>query len=141
MATAKIVFNEEKSKYQIVLDDKVLCSRGDLLNLERTWKYNKKVINAGVTEVTPLEMTSEGQPVIEEKPTSRLDALKILSKYIEIDGVRQFLTKSLFKTEQGIMEWRFNVASLLVAPSIKDACISLSATAQRDLSNNAWHSA
>ncbi len=53
------------------------------------------------------------QAVIEEKPTSRSDALKILAKHIEIDGVRQFLTKSLFKTEQGIMEWRFNVASLL----------------------------
>jgi esterase len=53
------------------------------------------------------------QAVIVEKPISRSDALKILAKHIEIDGVRQFLTKSLFKSEQGIMEWRFNVASLL----------------------------
>ncbi|MGF1745536.1 alpha/beta fold hydrolase [Vibrio minamisatsumaniensis] len=53
------------------------------------------------------------QAVIEEQPTSRSETLKILSKHIEIDGVRQFLTKSLFKAEHGIMEWRFNVASLL----------------------------
>ncbi len=53
------------------------------------------------------------QAVIEEQPTSRSEALKVLAKHIEIDGVRQFLTKSLFKSEQGVMEWRFNVASLL----------------------------
>ncbi|MGF1712491.1 alpha/beta fold hydrolase [Vibrio kagoshimensis] len=53
------------------------------------------------------------QAVIEAKPVSRSGALTVLAKHIEIDGVRQFLTKSLFKSEQGIMEWRFNVASLL----------------------------
>ncbi|MCG9631587.1 alpha/beta fold hydrolase [Vibrio sp. Isolate30] len=50
--------------------------------------------------------------VIQEQPTSRSEALQVLARHIEIDGVRQFLTKSLYKNEQGIMVWRFNVASL-----------------------------
>ncbi|MBW3694450.1 alpha/beta fold hydrolase [Vibrio sp. T187] len=52
------------------------------------------------------------QAVATEKPSSRSAALKILTEHIEIDGVRQFLTKSLFKNGE-IMEWRFNVQSLL----------------------------
>ncbi|WP_394247491.1 alpha/beta fold hydrolase [Vibrio profundi] len=50
--------------------------------------------------------------VTEAKPASRAAALKILAEHIEIDGVRQFLTKSLFK-DGSIMKWRFNVQSLL----------------------------
>ena len=50
--------------------------------------------------------------VIKEQPTSRSEALEVLARHIEIDGVRQFLTKSLYKNEHGIMVWRFNVASL-----------------------------
>jgi len=50
--------------------------------------------------------------VSEAKPTSRSAALKILAEHIEIDGVRQFLTKSLYK-DNDIMKWRFNVQSLI----------------------------
>lgn len=50
--------------------------------------------------------------VIQEQPSSRAEALKVLAKHIEMDGVRQFLTKSLYKNEQGVMVWRFNVESL-----------------------------
>ena len=50
--------------------------------------------------------------VIQEQPASRSEALQVLARHIEIDGVRQFLTKSLYKNEQGVMAWRFNVASL-----------------------------
>ena len=53
------------------------------------------------------------QAVIKEQPHSRSEALNILEKHIEIDGVRQFLTKSLFKNDHSVMEWRFNVRSLL----------------------------
>lgn len=51
------------------------------------------------------------QAVIEHKPTTRKHALTLLAEHIELDGVRQFLSKSLYKVEQHLA-WRFNVASL-----------------------------
>ncbi|KGT34673.1 histidine kinase, partial [Vibrio parahaemolyticus] len=50
--------------------------------------------------------------VIKEKPENRQQTLEILAQHIEMDGVRQFLSKSLFKNEDH-MAWRFNVDSLL----------------------------
>ncbi|MDW1632240.1 alpha/beta fold hydrolase, partial [Vibrio sp. Y176] len=50
--------------------------------------------------------------VIKEKPANRQQTLEILAQHIEMDGVRQFLSKSLFKNEDH-MAWRFNVDSLL----------------------------
>jgi esterase len=52
------------------------------------------------------------QAVITEEPTSRQQTMDILAQHIEIDGVRQFLSKSLYK-EGDKMAWRFNVQSLL----------------------------
>ncbi|WP_339389889.1 alpha/beta fold hydrolase [Vibrio neptunius] len=49
--------------------------------------------------------------VIEQKPTSRKQALDILAQHIEMEGVRQFLGKSLYNNGEHL-EWRFNVASL-----------------------------
>ncbi|MGR5207652.1 alpha/beta fold hydrolase [Vibrio sp. PNB23_22_7] len=51
------------------------------------------------------------QAVLKEQPTNRQQAMDILAQHIEIDGVRQFLSKSLYKHGEA-MEWRFNVASL-----------------------------
>ncbi len=50
--------------------------------------------------------------VMEQEPTNRQQAMDILAQHIEIDGVRQFLSKSLYK-EGNKMAWRFNVKSLL----------------------------
>ncbi len=49
--------------------------------------------------------------VEQQQPTSRKQALEILAQHIEIDGVRQFLSKSLYK-EHDHLTWRFNVDSL-----------------------------
>lgn len=49
--------------------------------------------------------------VINEKPASRQQAMDILAQHVEIDGVRQFLSKSLYKNGDK-MDWRFNVPSL-----------------------------
>ncbi|MCG9677955.1 alpha/beta fold hydrolase [Vibrio sp. Isolate24] len=49
--------------------------------------------------------------VLEQQPTSRKQALDILAQHIEIEGVRQFLGKSLYNNGEHL-EWRFNVASL-----------------------------
>ncbi|MER0404855.1 alpha/beta fold hydrolase [Vibrio vulnificus] len=50
--------------------------------------------------------------VMEQKPTSRLEALQLLEHHIELDGVRQFLAKSLYK-EGNHLAWRFNVDALI----------------------------
>ncbi|WP_070962753.1 alpha/beta fold hydrolase [Vibrio sonorensis] len=50
--------------------------------------------------------------VLEGRPTSRSQAMQLMAKHIEIDGVRQFLSKSLFK-EEDILAWRFNVEALI----------------------------
>lgn len=52
------------------------------------------------------------QAVVKEQPTNRQQAMDILAQHIEMDGVRQFLSKSLYKNGNK-MDWRFNVASLL----------------------------
>jgi pimeloyl-ACP methyl ester carboxylesterase len=44
--------------------------------------------------------------------TSRSDAEKQLSKYIDSEGVKQFLLKNLFWKEKGKLAWRMNVPVL-----------------------------
>ncbi|NLS11586.1 alpha/beta fold hydrolase [Vibrio sp. SM6] len=46
-------------------------------------------------------------------PTSRSDALQKMAEFIELDGVRQFLGKSLYRHPQTERwQWRFNVTHL-----------------------------
>lgn len=49
--------------------------------------------------------------VMAQKPTSRKQALEVLAEHIELEGVRQFLGKSLYNNGEHLT-WRFNVASL-----------------------------
>jgi esterase len=49
--------------------------------------------------------------VLEKKPTTRQQAMQILAHYINLEGVRQFLGKSLF-SHNGQISWRFNVQHL-----------------------------
>lgn len=49
--------------------------------------------------------------VLKQQPKSRQQAMAILAEHIVIEGVRQFLGKSLYR-QGGYMTWRFNVASL-----------------------------
>lgn len=49
--------------------------------------------------------------VLEKKPTHRQHAMLILAEHIDLEGVRQFLGKSLF-SQDGHMSWRFNVQNL-----------------------------
>lgn len=51
------------------------------------------------------------QAVIIQKPANRREALSIMENHIEIEGVRQFLAKSLYSTDNH-MKWRFNVEAL-----------------------------
>lgn len=52
------------------------------------------------------------QAVTAEKPANRKQALDILAQHIELEGVRQFLGKSLYNNGTHLA-WRFNVESLL----------------------------
>ncbi len=51
------------------------------------------------------------EAVIAKQPKSRLEAMTILSQHIEIEGVRQFLGKSMTRADDHIV-WRFNVAAI-----------------------------
>ncbi|WP_153447458.1 alpha/beta fold hydrolase [Vibrio algicola] len=57
------------------------------------------------------------QAVVDNPPTNRQQALAIMEEHIEIEGVRQFLAKSLFhpKSDQNSdnhLQWRFNLKAL-----------------------------
>ncbi|MDG3087448.1 alpha/beta fold hydrolase [Vibrio hannami] len=52
------------------------------------------------------------QAVVESKPTKRSQAMQLMAQHIEMEGVRQFLGKSLF-SKDGYLQWRFNVPSIL----------------------------
>ncbi|MCJ2375759.1 alpha/beta fold hydrolase [Vibrio sp. ZSDZ34] len=49
--------------------------------------------------------------VSSQRPTSRAQAMQLLSEDIETEGVRQFLSKSLTKRDDHLV-WRFNVETL-----------------------------
>ncbi|CAM2775040.1 alpha/beta fold hydrolase [Vibrio rarus] len=51
------------------------------------------------------------QEVAQHKPTLRSQAMTLMAKHIEMDGVRQFLSKSLYK-EGEVLQWRFNHQAL-----------------------------
>jgi len=52
------------------------------------------------------------EAVIEHRPANRNEALSLLAEHIEMEGVRQFLGKSLYRAE-GYLKWRFNVPAIL----------------------------
>lgn len=49
--------------------------------------------------------------VEQQKPNSRTEALNVLAHYIQEEGVRQFLGKSLVN-QDSVMRWRFNLSAL-----------------------------
>ncbi|MBD1559123.1 alpha/beta fold hydrolase [Vibrio sp. S9_S30] len=81
--------------------------------------HGKQVRHLVVLDMAPVAYTQSrhdnvfaGLHAIEQqKPTSRSDAMKVLSQHVEIEGVRQFLGKSLYK-DGSHLSWRFNVRSL-----------------------------
>lgn len=49
--------------------------------------------------------------VLEQKPSSRSEVMTLLSQHITLEGVRQFLGKSLVN-QDSVMTWRFNVPAI-----------------------------
>ncbi|EKO3942231.1 alpha/beta fold hydrolase [Vibrio fluvialis] len=80
---------------------------------------NDKVAQLVILDMAPVAYTERRhenviaglEAVLEQKPSSRSEAMAILAKHVEIDGVRQFLGKSMMN-QDSVMVWRFNVAAL-----------------------------
>ncbi len=72
-----------------------------------------------VLDMSPVEYTQRKhdavfaglESVLEKKPSSRSEVMKLLAEHIVEDGVHQFLGKSLMKQDDH-MTWRFNVPSI-----------------------------
>jgi len=79
-----------------------------------------KVTKLVVLDMAPVAYTQNRhdnvfrglQAVIADKPANRKQALELLAEHIELEGVRQFLGKSLYNNGTHLA-WRFNVESLL----------------------------
>ncbi|PKF78287.1 histidine kinase [Vibrio sp. vnigr-6D03] len=103
------------------LDNVILVghSMGGKVAMKLASILGKQVNHLVVLDMAPVAYTQNrhdnvfaGLHAIEQqKPASRSDAMKILAQHIEMEGVRQFLGKSLYK-ETSHLGWRFNVASL-----------------------------
>lgn len=80
----------------------------------------QRVEKLAVMDMAPVAYTTHNhdnvfaglKSVISHQPTSRMAAMALLANSIEMEGVRQFLSKSMF-SDEGIIRWRFNVATLL----------------------------
>jgi pimeloyl-ACP methyl ester carboxylesterase len=72
------------------------------------------VVDMGIKQYTPHHQhILQGIHSVQlEGESSRSNAEKQLSKYIDSEGVRQFLLKNLFWKEKGILAWRMNVPVL-----------------------------
>ncbi|MFA0084333.1 alpha/beta fold hydrolase [Vibrio sp. 10N.261.51.F12] len=72
-----------------------------------------------VLDMSPVKYTSRRHDnviagldeVLKHPPSSRSEAMALLAQHVEMEGVRQFLGKSLFKRGDHLT-WRFNVESL-----------------------------
>ncbi|MBQ4839635.1 alpha/beta fold hydrolase [Pseudoalteromonas luteoviolacea] len=91
-------------------------SMGGKVAMQVAMLDEQKVEKLVVLDIAPVKYHSRHDTIIralnqvsQQTPTSRSEADKVMSEYIEELGVRQFLLKSLAKNEQGALEWRFNL--------------------------------
>lgn len=73
-----------------------------------------------VADIAPVAYNPRHQNVFNalqnvklEQITSRQDADKAMAEFVTEAGVRQFLLKSLYKTDEGQYAWRFNLPLLI----------------------------
>lgn len=126
-------FHSEQHSYQTQAED--VCRLIQHLNLDRftlighsmggkvamkvAEQLHSAVDKLVVLDIAPVSYSENRhdnvfaglQAVETAKPTSRKQALDILAQHIEIEGVRQFLGKSLYKSDEHLA-WRFNVSNL-----------------------------
>ncbi|MCW8332747.1 alpha/beta fold hydrolase [Vibrio sp. SCSIO 43135] len=129
-----ISFHSDEHNYQLMADDVVRLlahlqisdftlvghSMGGKVAIKVAETLKQQVRKLIVLDMAPVHYTTRRHDnvisglvaVSEQNPSSRSQALDILAQHIEIDGVRQFLSKSLYKQDD-IMQWRFNVKSIV----------------------------
>ncbi|CCO49331.1 putative VALACYCLOVIR HYDROLASE [Vibrio nigripulchritudo SOn1] len=103
------------------LSDVILVghSMGGKVAMKLASLIEDKVKKLVVLDMSPVAYTESrhdnvfaGLHAVENaKPSSRSEAMKVMAEHIEMEGVRQFLGKSLYK-ESDHLGWRFNVESL-----------------------------
>lgn len=105
----------------LAIEDYILIghSMGGKVAMKVAQADQAKVKKLIVLDMAPVKYTQNRhdnvfnglKAVLAQKPATRKQALEILAQHIELEGVRQFLGKSLYNTGNHL-SWRFNVASL-----------------------------
>lgn len=110
------LLNSEKIKTTAVLGH----SLGGKIAMLLALKYPDRVSHLIVADIAPAQYEHRHQAVFDglknvplNKIQGRNDAQSYLSQYIKEPGVRQFLLKSLYKTDSGEWQWRFNLDGLI----------------------------
>lgn len=81
--------------------------------------YPEQIASLTVMDMAPVaysearhdEVFAALEMVEKHQPTTRSQAMALLAEHITLEGVRQFLGKSLVNNE-GYLSWRFNLAAL-----------------------------
>lgn len=83
-------------------------------------QHPDRVSHLIVADIAPVKYEHRHQAVfngLKNVPLNnihgRSEALSFMSQYIKETGVQQFLLKSLYKTENGDWQWRFNLDGLI----------------------------
>ncbi len=126
-------FHSEQHDYPLMAQDVAAClaqlkiepaviighSMGGKVAMQLSQQIPEKIQQLIVLDMAPIAYTIRRHDnvfaglfaVLEQQPSSRQQAMKILEQHIELEGVRQFLSKSLYK-QANHLTWRFNVQSL-----------------------------
>ena len=103
-------------------------SLGGKVAMQFALNYPEKVSHLVVADIAPVAYNHRHYSIFNglnavplDDIQGRKDAETAMSEFIEEPGVRQFLLKSLYKTDEGIWSWRFNLAGLIESyPHIVD---------------------
>ena len=94
-------------------------SLGGKVAMQLALDYPQRVLRLVVADIAPVAYRGSHEPVFAgikavelAKIKTRSDANKILKGFIEEDGVRLFILKSLYRNDRGVFDWRMNVAAL-----------------------------
>ena len=112
-------------------------SMGGKVAMQVALSSPEKVDKLVVLDIAPVSYHSRHDAIINALKTvaskqvsSRTEADIIMSDFIAEAGVRQFLAKSLYKTESGKLNWQFNLdvlsgqyAHILAQPTVNDSCL------------------
>lgn len=111
----------EKLLKYLKLDKIILLghSMGGKTAISFTQKYPEKISKLIVVDIGVKEYPMHHDEILKglnsidlELVNSRSDATKILSKFIDSEGVKQFLLKNLYWIEKGKLAWRINIPIL-----------------------------